>query len=136
MEQKFNNLFAKGKEIFLQIDSTYPWYDEITLDLISKPLYLIKIGISNKECPVMSRESTEWKPTVYVNQMKNMHQKISRLTQQINYIVVYEDASIVVYSDSRKPAKDKDVKAIKDFEEKIYQLKNDHEKLPRAIQEE
>jgi len=136
LEQKFNNLFAKGKEIFLQIDSTYPWYDEITLDLISKPLYLIKIGISNKECPVMSRESTEWKPTVYVNQMKNMHQKISRLTQKINYRVVYEDASIVVYNDSKKPAKDKDVKAVKDFEEKIDQLKNDHEKLPQAIQEE
>jgi len=136
LAQKFNNLFVKEKEIFLQIDSTYPWYDEITLGLISKPLYLIKIGISNKKYQVMSRESTEWKPAVYVNQMKNMHQKISRLTQQINYIVVYEDASIVVYSDSRKPAKDKDVKAIKDFEEKIDQLKNDHEKLPRAIQEE
>jgi len=84
----------------------------------------------------MSSESTEWKPAVYVNQMKNMHQKISRLTQQTNYRVVYEDASIVVYSDSRKPAKNKDVKVVKDFEEKIDQLKNDHEKLPRAIMEE
>ena len=65
-----------------------------------------------------------------------MHQKISRLTQQINCRVVYEDTSIVVYNDSRKPAKDKDVKAVKDFEEKIEQLKNDHEKLPRAIQKE
>ena len=133
LAQKFNNLFAKGKEIFLQINSTYPWYDEITSDLISKPLYLIKIGISNKEYPVMIRESTKWKPAVYVNQMKNMHQKISRLTQQTNYRVVYEDASIVVYRDSRKPVKDKDVKAVKDFEKKIDQLKNDHEKLPRAI---
>jgi len=96
LAQKFNNLFAKGKEIFLHIDSTYPWYYEITSDLISKPLYLIKIGISNKEYPVMSIESTKWKPAVYVNRMKNIHQKISRLTQQINYRVVYEDTSIVI----------------------------------------
>jgi len=61
----------------------------------------------------MSRENTEWKPAVYVNQMKNMHQKISKLTQYTNYRVVDEDASIVVYNDSRKPAKDKDVKAVR-----------------------
>jgi hypothetical protein len=128
-------LFAKEKEIFLEIDSTYPWYDEITSDLITKPLYLIKIGISNKEYLVMSKESTEWHPAVYVNQMKNIHQKISRLSQQTNYRVVYEDASMIIYREFKKPAKDKDVKAVKDFEEKIDQLKNDHEKLAQIIQE-
>jgi hypothetical protein len=43
---------------------------------------------------------------------------------------------MVVYSDSRKPAKDKDIKAIKNLEEKVDQLKDGHEKLPRVIIEE
>jgi hypothetical protein len=43
---------------------------------------------------------------------------------------------MVVYSDSRKPAKDKDIKTIKNLEEKVDQLKDDHEKLPKVIQEE
>ncbi|MCI41593.1 hypothetical protein A2U01_0062826, partial [Trifolium medium] len=58
-------------------------------------------------------ESIEWHPVIYVNQMKNLHKKVSRLSSQINYKVVYEDTSTVVYSDSRKPAKDKDIKAVK-----------------------
>jgi hypothetical protein len=51
--------------------------------------------------------------------MKNIHQKFFRLSQQTNYRVVYEDASTIIYIDSRKAAKDKDIKAVKDFEEKI-----------------
>ncbi|MCH92005.1 hypothetical protein A2U01_0012937, partial [Trifolium medium] len=39
LAQKFNNLIAKGREIFIQIDSTYPWYDENTLELTTKPSY-------------------------------------------------------------------------------------------------
>ncbi|MCI92648.1 hypothetical protein A2U01_0113945, partial [Trifolium medium] len=46
----------------------------------------------------MSRECIEWHPAIYINQMKNLHQKVSRLSSQINYKVVYEDASTVVYS--------------------------------------
>ncbi|MCI44276.1 hypothetical protein A2U01_0065515, partial [Trifolium medium] len=38
---------------------------------------------------------------------------------------------MVVYRNSRKPAKDIDIKAIKDLEEKVDQLKYDHEKLPK-----
>jgi hypothetical protein len=68
--------------------------------------------------------------------MKNLHQKILRLSSQTNYRVIYEDTLIVVYSDSRKPPKNKDIKVVKDFEEKIDQLKNDHKKLPQVIQEE
>jgi hypothetical protein len=136
LAEKFNNLYAKGKEIFLEIDSTYPWYDENTLELVTKPIYLIKIGISNKEYPVMNKESTEWHPAMYVNQMKNFRRKISRLSSQTNYRTIYEDSSMIVYSDSRKPAKEKDIKAIKELEERIDQLKDDHEKLPRVIQEE
>ncbi|KAK2406997.1 hypothetical protein QL285_042661 [Trifolium repens] len=80
LAQKFNNLFAKGKEIFIQIESTYPWYDEITLELTTKPLYLIKIGISNKEYPVVNRETTEWHPAIYLKQIKHFRQKITRLS--------------------------------------------------------
>ncbi|WJX40448.1 hypothetical protein P8452_27919 [Trifolium repens] len=136
LAQKFNNLFAKGKEIFIQIESTYPWYDEITLELTTKPLYLIKIGISNKEYPVINKEKTEWHPAIYLKQIKHFRQKVTRLSSQTNYRVVYEDSSMVVYSDSRKPAKDKDIKAIKNLEEKVDQLKDGHEKLPKVIQEE
>ncbi|CAJ2676540.1 unnamed protein product [Trifolium pratense] len=134
--QKFNNLFAKGKEIFLQIDSTYPWYDEITLDLTIKPQYLIKIGISNKTYPTMSKEKNEWHPASYIAQMKHFRQKVTRLTQQTNYRVVYDDPSTVVYSDSRKPAKEKDLQAIKNLEERVDQLKKDYTKLPMVIREE
>jgi len=134
--QKFNNLFAKGKEIFLQIDSTYPWYDEITLDLTIKPQYLIKIGISNKTYPTMSKEKNEWHPASYIAQMKHFRQKVTRLTQQTNYRVVYDDPSTVVYSDSRKPAKEKDLQAVKNLEERVDQLKEDYTKLPMVIREE
>ncbi|CAJ2659837.1 unnamed protein product [Trifolium pratense] len=127
--QKFNNLFAKGKEIFLQIDSTYPWYDEITLDLTIKPQYLIKIGISNKTYPTMSKEKNEWHPASYIAQMKHFRQKVARLTQ-------YDDPSTVVYSDSRKPAKEKDLQAVKNLEERVDQLKEDYTKLPMVIREE
>ncbi|KAK2370433.1 hypothetical protein QL285_083484 [Trifolium repens] len=43
---------------------------------------------------------------------------------------------MVVYSDSRKPAKEKDINAVKNLEARVDQLKEDYEKLPRAIREE
>ncbi|KAK2393980.1 hypothetical protein QL285_055867 [Trifolium repens] len=136
LTQKFNSLFAKGKEIFLQIDSTYPWYDENTLELVTKPQYLIKIGISNKQYPTMSKESSKWHPSSYIAQIKNFHQKVSRLFSQNNYRIVYENSTMVVYSDSRKPAKEKDINAVKNLEARVDQLKEDYEKLPRPIREE
>jgi hypothetical protein len=136
LAQKFNSLFAKGKEIFLQIDSTYPWYNEDTLELATKPQYLIKIGISNKQYPIMSKESNEWHPASYIAQIKNFHQKVSRLSSQTNYKVVYEDSAMIVYSDSRKAAKEKDINAVKVLEERVDQLKKDYEKLHRVIQDE
>ncbi|KAK2381926.1 hypothetical protein QL285_069493 [Trifolium repens] len=136
LTQKFNSLFAKGKEIFLQIDSTYPWYDENTLELVTKPKYLIKIGISNKQYPTTSKESSEWHPASYIAQIKNFHQKVSRLSSQNNYRIIYEDSTMVVYSDSRKPAKEKDINAVKNLEARVDQLKEDYEKLPRVIQDE
>ncbi|KAK2354186.1 hypothetical protein QL285_091736 [Trifolium repens] len=136
LTQKFNSLFAKGKEIFLQIDSTYPWYDENTLELVTKPQYLIKIGISNKQYPTMSKESSEWHPSSYIAQIKNFHQKVTRLFSQNNYRIVYENSTMVVYSDSRKPAKEKDINAVKNLEARVDQLKEDYEKLPRTIREE
>jgi hypothetical protein len=43
---------------------------------------------------------------------------------------------MVVYSDSRKPANEKDINAVKNLEARVDQLKEDYEKLPRAIREE
>ncbi|KAK2388233.1 hypothetical protein QL285_061936 [Trifolium repens] len=83
----------------------------------------------------MSREKTEWHAAIYLKQIKHFHQKVTRLSSQTNYRFVYEDSSMVVYGDSRKPAKDKDIKAIKNLEEKVDQLKDGHEKLPKVIQE-
>jgi hypothetical protein len=84
----------------------------------------------------MSKESSEWHPASYIAQIKNFHQKVSRLSSQNNYRIISEDSTMVVYSDSRKPAKEKDINAVKNLEARVDQLKEDYEKLPRVIQDE
>jgi hypothetical protein len=46
--KRFNDLFAKGREIFLQFEQTYPWFDGENNFMAVGPRTIIKIGISNK----------------------------------------------------------------------------------------
>ena len=131
---KFNNSFAKGKEFFLSFTSTYPWFED---DEVIKARHLIKIGISNHSYPTNDGRDVDPRPECFLHQMEKFYDTLIRFGVKLpNFRVITAKESFLVYSDSRKQAREEHLQQILKFEENFSGLEADLGRLPDPIQQE
>lgn len=130
---RFNRNFAKGREIFLQFSSTYPYFDND--EVIQEANHLIKIGISNGAYPKASTfECTYEQISVFCQTSIDMLKVSRRLGSTVTrFRVLAEGLHTVIFSDFTKEAKEKDIEAILNFETTITQKVG--ENLPLLVAE-
>jgi hypothetical protein len=135
--KRFNDLFAKGKEIFLQFEQTYPWYDPANNIMATGPRTVIKIGISNKTYLPANLESIGWSAHSFIYQMKRFYDNLIRYGSSItNFKVLYSSDLCLMVCDSKKKVTDEHLKQVLHFEDLFSGFDQGLYRIPEEVQKE
>jgi hypothetical protein len=135
--KRFNDFLAKGREIYLQFEQTYPWFFEENNFMAVKPRTVIKIGISNKTYLPPNSESVGWTVDSFIYQMKRFYDNLIRYGSTIiNYKVLYTTETCLMVCDSKKKVSEEHLKQTLFYEELFSRFENALDKVPDEVQQE
>jgi hypothetical protein len=135
--KRFNELFAKGREIFLQFEQTYPWFDEENNFMAVGPRTVIKIGISNKSYLPPNAENVGWTVHSFGYQMKHFYDNLIRYGSSItNYKVLYVTDYCLMVCDSKKKVSEEHLKQTLHFEDLFSGFEQALYRIPEEVQKE
>jgi hypothetical protein len=134
--KRFNDLFAKGREIFLQFEQTYPWFDNDG-SMVTCPRTIIKIGISNKSYLPPNSESVGWTVHSFIYQMKRFYDNLIKYGSSIiNYKVLYVTGYCLMVCDAKKKVSEEHLKQTLHFEDLFSGFENALYRIPEEVQKE
>ena len=135
--KRFNDFLAKGREIFLQFEQTYPWFEEENNQMAVRPRTAIKIGISNKTYLEPNATSVGWTLISFVQQMKRFYDYLIKYGSSItNYKVLYVSDYCFMVCDSKKKVSTEHLKQTLQFEELFSGFENGLHRIPDEVQQE
>ncbi|GER44703.1 transactivator/viroplasmin protein, partial [Striga asiatica] len=131
MANQFNKLFAKGKEIYLKLQSTYPYFDE---GIIIRPKHIVKMGLANGSYPEIQKKAIKFTYKMFVEQI-NQFYNYSRQwgTTNTGFKVLAEGEGIMVISNTTKKATEWMVNKMIKFEEDLINIKGNFEVMPEDL---
>lgn len=132
---KFNAFCVKGKEIFLNVTSLYPLFNEETGEVICKAKHLVKLGqaITNHYVAPDSR-CIEYEERYFVNQYTHFYSGIQKLgVKDLNVKIQYEDEGILLYTWHKNQMNQAELDKIMAFEKPLIKHEGPYGELPEKI---
>ncbi|GER38010.1 transactivator/viroplasmin protein [Striga asiatica] len=131
MAQQFNKLFAKGKEIYLKVQSTYPMFED---DKIIKPKHLVKIGMANGLYPEIQQKNIKFSLNYFVEQINQFYNYSRQFgTTQAGFKILAEEEGLIVFSHTNKKATEHTIEKMVKFEEDLITLTGNFSKIPEEV---
>ncbi|GER43587.1 transactivator/viroplasmin protein [Striga asiatica] len=120
MANQFNKLFAKGKEIYLKFQSTYPYFDE---GIIIKPKHIVEMGMANGSYPEIQKRAIKFTYKLFIEQIFQFYGYSNQWgTTQLGFKVLAEAENIAVISQTGKKATEGMVNKMIKFEEDLIRI--------------